>query len=56
MQSLERSGKVDILNIVARLREDRGGMVQTQDQYAFVYETLLDYAEELSSKGLLPSS
>lgn len=44
MQQYNLIGKVDILGIVARLREDRGGMVQTEEQYEFIYHALLAYA------------
>lgn len=40
MQQLERDRHVDILNTFAMLREDRGGMVQTKDQYKFVYQVM----------------
>lgn len=38
MRQLEETNKVDILQIVSILRQDRGGMVQTLSQYHFVYK------------------
>jgi receptor-type tyrosine-protein phosphatase R len=38
MQQLDEKGEVDILKIVSTLRQDRGGMVQTKDQYLFLYQ------------------
>ncbi len=41
MQQLDEKGEVDILKIVSTLRQDRGGMVQTKDQYLFLYQVSL---------------
>ena len=38
MQQLEEEGQVDLLKIVSTMRQDRGGMVQTRDQYAFLHK------------------
>lgn len=43
MQQLEEEGQVDILKTVATLRQDRGGMVQTRDQYVFLHKVWLSY-------------
>ena len=41
MQQLDEKGEMDILKIVSTLRQDRGGMVQTKDQYLFLYQVSL---------------
>ena len=41
MQQVDEKGEVDILKIVSTLRQDRGGMVQTKDQYLFLYQVSL---------------
>ena len=38
MTQLEKEGQVDILKIVSTLRQDRGGMVQTEVQYIFLHQ------------------
>lgn len=38
IQELEATGEVDILRIVSTMRGDRGGMVQTKDQYVFLHK------------------
>ena len=38
MQQLEETGEVDILKIVSTMRLDRGGMVQTRDQFIFLHQ------------------
>ncbi|GAA52333.1 tyrosine-protein phosphatase non-receptor type 5 [Clonorchis sinensis] len=40
---LQREGVVDILRIVSRLRLDRGGMVQRNEQYEFIHHALLEF-------------
>ena len=35
--------KVSIFSTVRRMREQRQGLVQTEDQYEFIYETLLQH-------------
>ena len=37
MRQLEDKGEVDVLKIVSTMRQDRGGMVQTRDQYLFLH-------------------
>lgn len=38
MTQLESEGEVDILKIVSTMRQDRGGMVQTEQQYVFLHQ------------------
>ena len=38
LQEIDANGSCDVLRIVSSMREDRGGMVQNQVQYLFVYE------------------
>ncbi|XP_026568716.1 tyrosine-protein phosphatase non-receptor type 7 isoform X3 [Pseudonaja textilis] len=47
-QQLKDKGEVDILGIVCQLRIDRGGMIQTSEQYQFVHHILAMYASQLS--------
>ena len=49
MKQLDQEKQVDIVRIVSDLRQDRGGMVQNDEQYHFVYRTLSDYARRISS-------
>ncbi|XP_064354134.1 tyrosine-protein phosphatase non-receptor type 7 isoform X3 [Dromaius novaehollandiae] len=46
-QQLKDTGEVDILGIVCRLRIDRGGMIQTSEQYQFLHHTLALFASQL---------
>lgn len=46
-QQLRAKGEVDILGIVCQLRLDRGGMIQTSEQYQFLHRTLAAYASQL---------
>ncbi|KAK1152137.1 tyrosine-protein phosphatase non-receptor type 7-like [Acipenser oxyrinchus oxyrinchus] len=46
-QQLESSGEVDVLGIVCQLRIDRGGMIQTCEQYQFIYLALAQYSRQL---------
>ncbi|KFQ27138.1 Tyrosine-protein phosphatase non-receptor type 7 [Merops nubicus] len=50
-QQLRDQGQVDILGIVCRLRMDRGGMIQTSEQYQFLHHTLALYASQLPEVG-----
>ena len=38
MTQLEREGEVDVMKIVSTMRQDRGGMVQTEQQYIFLHQ------------------
>ncbi|XP_068160420.1 tyrosine-protein phosphatase non-receptor type 7-like [Antennarius striatus] len=46
-QQLRDCGQVDILETVCQLRLDRGGMIQTTEQYQFLYSTLAQYSSQL---------
>ncbi|KAM8971971.1 receptor-type tyrosine-protein phosphatase R [Pelodytes ibericus] len=47
---LKEENIVDALKIVCRLRMDRGGMVQTSEQYQFVHHALSLYENRLSTE------
>ncbi|XP_073940017.1 receptor-type tyrosine-protein phosphatase R isoform X2 [Castor canadensis] len=49
-QQLREEGVVDTLSIVCQLRVDRGGMVQTSEQYEFVHHALCLYESRLSAE------
>ena len=38
MQQLDKEGEVDLLQILSSLRQDRGGMIQTKEQYIFLHQ------------------
>ncbi|KAK4470659.1 hypothetical protein MN116_006192 [Schistosoma mekongi] len=42
-EQLEKEGVVDVLKIVSRMRLDRGGMVQSNEQYEFIHHVLAAY-------------
>ncbi|XP_029361655.1 tyrosine-protein phosphatase non-receptor type 7 [Echeneis naucrates] len=46
-QQLRETNQVDILETVCQLRLDRGGMIQTIEQYQFLYSTLAQYSRQL---------
>ncbi|KAG7456125.1 hypothetical protein MATL_G00248510 [Megalops atlanticus] len=47
-RQLLQEGSVDVLGIVCQLRADRGGMIQTEEQYEFVHHALNLYESQLS--------
>ncbi|XP_060101057.1 receptor-type tyrosine-protein phosphatase R isoform X2 [Heteronotia binoei] len=49
---LKEEGVVDALSIVCQLRLDRGGMVQTSEQYEFVHHALSLYESRLSAEAV----
>lgn len=49
-RQLREEGVVDALNIVCQLRVDRGGMVQTSEQYEFVHHALSLYERKLCAE------
>ncbi|XP_077517290.1 tyrosine-protein phosphatase non-receptor type 7-like [Amblyomma americanum] len=50
IRQLREEDSVDVLAIVCALRRDRGGMVQTAEQYEFVHRTLCLFERELPPK------
>ncbi|XP_011870959.1 PREDICTED: tyrosine-protein phosphatase non-receptor type 7-like isoform X2 [Vollenhovia emeryi] len=50
MIQLLRDGNVDVLGILCQMRYDRGGMVQTAEQYEFIHRALHLYEQTLDSK------
>eukprot|EP00116_Pleurobrachia_bachei_P003578 sb/3463840/ len=60
IQALRQDKVVDVLKIVASMRLDRGGMVQTLEQYEFIHRALLRYEVSTRNKhrfkGLRKSS
>ncbi|XP_032454603.1 tyrosine-protein phosphatase non-receptor type 5 isoform X2 [Nasonia vitripennis] len=50
MTQLIREGNVDILRILCQMRYDRGGMVQTAEQYEFLHKALCLFEETLERK------
>ncbi|KAI6645950.1 Mucin-like protein [Oopsacas minuta] len=51
MHELEEKRSVDILRNVSLLRQDRGGLIQTREQYHFLYKTICAYARYLNKRG-----
>ncbi|NWS40346.1 PTN5 phosphatase, partial [Probosciger aterrimus] len=47
-KQLKREGIVDILRTACQLRLDRGGMIQTCEQYQFVHHVMSLYGKQLS--------
>ncbi|CAH8856320.1 unnamed protein product [Trichobilharzia szidati] len=45
-EQLKKEGQVDVLKIVSRMRLDRGGMVQSNEQYEFIHYALTTYPLE----------
>ncbi len=41
MQQIDEQGEIDVLRILSSLRQDRGGMIQTKQQYVFLHQVLL---------------
>lgn len=38
MQQFDHEGEIDILQTLSSLRQDRGGMIQTKEQYVFLHK------------------
>eukprot|EP00118_Oscarella_pearsei_P015500 m.140176 g.140176 ORF g.140176 m.140176 type:complete len:960 (+) comp38296_c0_seq1:140-3019(+) len=49
MREMEKGGRCDILQTVSTIRHDRGGSVQTKDQYILIYMALYTYGTYLQS-------
>ncbi|XP_015586539.1 tyrosine-protein phosphatase non-receptor type 5 isoform X3 [Cephus cinctus] len=49
MVQLLRDGNVDVLGILCQMRYDRGGMVQTAEQYEFVHRALCLFEKTLEN-------
>ncbi|XP_043572758.1 receptor-type tyrosine-protein phosphatase R-like [Chiloscyllium plagiosum] len=49
-QQMKETNEVDILGIVCQMRTDRGGMIQTSEQYQFLHQTLCLYQSNFSKK------
>ncbi|CAK6973865.1 LOW QUALITY PROTEIN: receptor-type tyrosine-protein phosphatase R [Scomber scombrus] len=49
-RQLQLEGVVDVLGIICQLRADRGGMIQTGEQYEFVHHALCLYEARLSAE------
>uniref|UniRef100_A0A8C2ZRM0 protein-tyrosine-phosphatase n=1 Tax=Cyclopterus lumpus TaxID=8103 RepID=A0A8C2ZRM0_CYCLU len=49
-RQLQLEGAVDVLSVTCRLRADRGGMIQTGEQYEFVHHALSLYEARLSAE------
>lgn len=47
IKQLNKERAVDVVRILCDLRRDRGGMIQTNDQYLFLYQALCEYARTL---------
>ncbi|XP_032872712.1 receptor-type tyrosine-protein phosphatase epsilon-like, partial [Amblyraja radiata] len=45
LKMAEEEGKLDVFRCVDHMRGQRAGMVQTQEQYRFIYQVLLDVQE-----------
>ncbi|KAK0077944.1 hypothetical protein PV325_003254 [Microctonus aethiopoides] len=50
MTQLSRDGNVDVLGILCQMRYDRGGMIQTAEQYEFVHKALCLFEQALDGK------
>ncbi|XP_014476085.1 PREDICTED: tyrosine-protein phosphatase non-receptor type 5-like isoform X1 [Dinoponera quadriceps] len=56
MTQLVRDGNVNVLGILCQMRYDRGGMVQTAEQYEFVHRALYLFEQTLDSKPSMTSA
>ncbi|XP_063678426.1 receptor-type tyrosine-protein phosphatase R-like isoform X1 [Bolinopsis microptera] len=51
IQAIKHDRVVDVLKIVASMRLDRGGMVQTLEQYEFIHRALLRHEVSIRNKN-----
>ena len=51
----ETKGRVEVMNIVATIREDRGGMVLTVDDYIFIHKVVTMYSAAVGAAPAPPS-
>ncbi|XP_058527742.1 tyrosine-protein phosphatase non-receptor type 20 isoform X3 [Ochotona princeps] len=49
--AIEKNYSFSISNIVAQMREQRYGMIQTKEQYSFCYEVVLEVLQKLFTLG-----
>lgn len=54
-QQLRETGQVDILETVCQLRLDRGGMIQTTEQYQFLYTLMAQHSSQLQQEDQVKS-
>eukprot|EP00058_Branchiostoma_floridae_P004925 XP_002590413.1 hypothetical protein BRAFLDRAFT_201414 [Branchiostoma floridae] len=52
IRQLREENTVDVLSIVCGMRQDRGGMVQTNEQYEFIHYALCQFEKTLPSEGV----
>ncbi|XP_025087160.1 receptor-type tyrosine-protein phosphatase R-like isoform X2 [Pomacea canaliculata] len=52
IRQLREEHSVDILGIVCCMRQDRGGMIQTHEQYDFVHQALSEYEHTLGEPSI----
>ncbi|XP_048779447.1 tyrosine-protein phosphatase non-receptor type 5-like [Ostrea edulis] len=48
MRQLREEHSVDVLGVVCNMRSDRGGMIQTHEQYEFIHQALCEYEKDLA--------
>lgn len=53
LKQMHQENAVNVFSVIAKLRSQRNFIVQTEDQYAFIYETLLEAS--LSGNTELPA-
>ncbi|CAF0868817.1 unnamed protein product [Brachionus calyciflorus] len=56
IKQIDNEALIDIVKIVCRLRKERGGMIQTLEQYEFIYQVLAYYCVYYKNFPILPTS